>query len=64
MLENNEFVEKKATRVKILMRKEAASRLLSKCQIGGRLEYEDVSRDLETLPAAYVRVFSYDDKYE
>lgn len=64
LLENDEFVEKKSTKVKILMRKEAASRLLSKCHIGGRLEYEDVSRDLDTTPAAYVRVLSYDCKYE
>ncbi|KAI8569772.1 hypothetical protein RHMOL_Rhmol02G0303200 [Rhododendron molle] len=46
--------EREVTRVKILMTKEEAARLLSKCRDGGVLEFRDVARELEQIPASRV----------
>ncbi|KAG5563441.1 hypothetical protein RHGRI_006009 [Rhododendron griersonianum] len=39
-------------KVKILMTKEEAARLLSKCRDGGVLEFRDVARELVQIPAS------------
>ncbi|KAH6804390.1 hypothetical protein C2S51_032637 [Perilla frutescens var. frutescens] len=64
LLRNDEFEVKKETKLKIVMTKEAASRLLSKCKNGGKLDYDDIAPDLQTIPAAYVRVVSYNAKHD
>ncbi|KAJ9706179.1 hypothetical protein PVL29_001638 [Vitis rotundifolia] len=45
-----------AMRVKILMTREEAERLLSKCKDGGRLEFKDVVDEMMTIPANRVSV--------
>lgn len=45
-----------AMRVKILMTREEAERLLSKCKDGGRLEFKDVVHEMMTIPANRVSV--------
>ncbi|KAG5563447.1 hypothetical protein RHGRI_006015 [Rhododendron griersonianum] len=44
--------EREGTKVKILMTKEEAARLLSKCRDGGVLEFRDVVRELVQIPAS------------
>ncbi|XAR70174.1 hypothetical protein NMG60_11026948 [Bertholletia excelsa] len=44
--------------VKVLMTKEEAARLLSKCKQGGRLEFGDVARELARIPQSRVNVVS------
>ncbi|KAI3468608.1 hypothetical protein Pfo_025271 [Paulownia fortunei] len=63
----NEKEEKgggKLKKVKILMRKEAAARLLSKCKDGGILEFKDVAQDLRRIPSNAVRLLSFNAKDE
>ncbi|KAH7841230.1 hypothetical protein Vadar_027362 [Vaccinium darrowii] len=48
--------EKEGIKVKILMTKEEAARLLLKCKDGGVLEFEDVARELVQIPATRVSV--------
>ncbi|KAJ6712629.1 hypothetical protein OIU79_008777 [Salix purpurea] len=50
--------EKGAIRMKVLMTKEEASRLLSKCREGGVLEFKDVAHELAQLPVNRVSVIS------
>ncbi|KAF7149762.1 hypothetical protein RHSIM_Rhsim02G0243800 [Rhododendron simsii] len=50
--------ERQGMKVKILMTKEEAARLLSKCRDGGVLEFRDVARELEQIPASRVSVVS------
>ncbi|KAF7150660.1 hypothetical protein RHSIM_Rhsim02G0243900 [Rhododendron simsii] len=50
--------EREGTKVKILMTKEEAARLLSKCRDGGVLEFRDVVRELVQIPASRVSVVS------
>ncbi|KAL2527721.1 Uncharacterized protein Adt_12775 [Abeliophyllum distichum] len=44
------------TKVKILMTKEEAARLLSKCKDGGVLEFKDVARELVQIPVNRINV--------
>ncbi|KAH7841008.1 hypothetical protein Vadar_024463 [Vaccinium darrowii] len=48
--------EREGIKVKILMTKEEAARLLSKCKDGGVLEFKDVARELVQIPATRVSV--------
>ncbi|KAI8569773.1 hypothetical protein RHMOL_Rhmol02G0303300 [Rhododendron molle] len=50
--------EREGMKVKILMTKEEAARLLSKCREGGVLEFRDVVRELVQIPASRVSVVS------
>ncbi|KAJ6393540.1 hypothetical protein OIU77_022890 [Salix suchowensis] len=50
--------EKGAIRIKVLMTKEEASRLLSKCREGGVLEFKDVAHELAQIPVNRVSVIS------
>ncbi|KAF7150000.1 hypothetical protein RHSIM_Rhsim02G0243600 [Rhododendron simsii] len=50
--------EREGMKVKILMTKEEAARLLSKCRDGGELEFRDVVRELMQIPASRVSVVS------
>ncbi|XP_070011426.1 uncharacterized protein [Nicotiana sylvestris] len=45
-------------KVKILMKKEDAQRLLLKCKEGGVLEFMDVAQELVQIPSTSVRVLS------
>ncbi|KAL1552040.1 hypothetical protein AAHA92_12887 [Salvia divinorum] len=46
--ESRPLIEGKGGRkVKIVMRKEAAYRLISKCRNGGRVEYQDMAKELK-----------------
>nr|XP_009619085.1 uncharacterized protein LOC104111156 [Nicotiana tomentosiformis] len=45
-------------KVKILMKKEDAERLLLKCKEGGVLEFKDVAQELVQVPSTSVRVLS------
>ncbi|KAL8521274.1 hypothetical protein ACS0TY_011710 [Phlomoides rotata] len=56
---------KRGTKLKILMSKEAASRLLSKCRNGGGvLELKDVAQHLKNMPPPYLPLLSHNAKYE
>lgn len=59
---NNIFAadnEKKAAlKIKILMTKEEAARLLSKCKDGGVLEFKDVANTLVQIPSSRVSLVS------
>ncbi|GFQ06311.1 hypothetical protein PHJA_002775100 [Phtheirospermum japonicum] len=46
----NVNMEKSGVQVKILMTKEEAARLLSKCKDGGVLEFKDVANELVQIP--------------
>jgi len=50
---------KKNIRVKLLMTKKEAQRLLSKCKEGGTLEFKDVLEELLILPPERVHVVSF-----
>ena len=50
--------DKSVIRVKVLMTKQEASRLLSKCREGGVLEFKDVAHELAQLPVNRVSVIS------
>ncbi|KAM3321585.1 hypothetical protein P3S67_002736 [Capsicum chacoense] len=54
---NNDGVIK----VKILMKKEDAARLLLKCRDGGALKFMDVAQQLVQVPSSNVRVVTRDD---
>ncbi|KAK4365490.1 hypothetical protein RND71_016848 [Anisodus tanguticus] len=45
-------------KVKILMRKEDAAKLLSKCKEGGVLEFMDVAQELVQVPSSSIRFLS------
>ncbi|KAA8528232.1 hypothetical protein F0562_035517 [Nyssa sinensis] len=47
--------EREGLRVKILMTKEEAARLLSKCKAGGVLEFKDVAKELVGIPTSRVK---------
>ena len=56
----NQEGRREAMRVKILMTKEQAERLLSKCKDGGSLEFKDVVHELMTIPADRITVIDPD----
>ena len=57
-----EIEEKKAAlKVKILMTKEEAARLIAKCKDGGRLEFKDVASELVQIPINRVNLVSSKD---
>ncbi|PSS11308.1 Nipped-B-like protein [Actinidia chinensis var. chinensis] len=56
--EDGKKPESERLRVKILMTKEEAARLLSRCKDGGVLEFKDVARELVHIPASRVSVAS------
>ncbi|XAR55141.1 hypothetical protein NMG60_11030551 [Bertholletia excelsa] len=47
---------REGVKVKVLMTKEEAARLLSKCKYGGMLEFGDVAQELGNIPASRVVV--------
>ena len=49
---------KEGIRVRIKLTKEEAARLLSKCNNGGILEFEDVARELVLIPVNRVSIVS------
>ncbi|XP_059664605.1 uncharacterized protein LOC132310451 [Cornus florida] len=53
---NGRDEEKGGLRVKILMTKEEAARLLLKCKDGGMLEFKDVAHELVQIPTSRVTV--------
>ncbi|KAK4728884.1 hypothetical protein R3W88_021872 [Solanum pinnatisectum] len=55
---DNDRANSNGVKVKILMRKEDAARLLLKCREGGVLEFKDVAQELVQIPSSYVRVIS------
>jgi len=50
---------RKNIRVKVLLTKKEAQRLLSKCKEGGTLEFKDVFEELSILPPERVHVVSF-----
>ncbi|KAG5041533.1 hypothetical protein JHK85_014009 [Glycine max] len=54
----NEVGGKEGIRVRIKLTKEEAARLLSKCNNGGILEFEDVARELVLIPVNRVSIVS------
>ncbi|KAF7150227.1 hypothetical protein RHSIM_Rhsim02G0243700 [Rhododendron simsii] len=59
--ESHQFLggeEREGIKVKILMTKEDAARLLLKCRDGGVLEFRDVARELVQIPASRVSAVS------
>uniref|UniRef100_M1AW11 DUF7890 domain-containing protein n=1 Tax=Solanum tuberosum TaxID=4113 RepID=M1AW11_SOLTU len=55
---DNDHANSNGVKVKILMRKEDAIRLLLKCRERGVLEFKDVAQELVQIPSNCVRVIS------
>lgn len=54
----DQLAEKGVIRVKVVMTKQEANRLLSRCKDGGVLEFKDVARELVQIPVNRVAVFN------